>query len=78
MVMERLSGENSFDRYLSYLQERGPRPFYEAVPDVCDTAFMARVWLETYLPEKFVGGDVVALADLILCRELAREREVKG
>jgi hypothetical protein len=56
--------DNAYKRHLAILQEHGPGGFHEGVRDIGDTALMARVWLEAYMPA-FTAADVVALAALM-------------
>ncbi|MCF3932882.1 hypothetical protein L1787_05570 [Acuticoccus sp. M5D2P5] len=67
--------QNSFERMLSDMGTPTPDSFRRAIIDACDTAYVAREWLEAYTPGKWTGADVVALASLIMQREQHRTAE---
>jgi hypothetical protein len=64
---------NAFESMMFRERDAQPAGFRRATIDVCDTAYVARVWLESYT-SAFTAADVVELAGLIMAREDAITR----
>lgn len=67
---------NKFDRLVENMKF-SPTLFRDAIVDVCDTAYAAKVWLETYGLQP-TAADVVALTKIIVDRHAVLAADAKA
>ena len=70
------AGANPFEEWLNGAQGAGPRNFRAAVIDVADTAYVCKLWFESYGLNATVA-DIMAMARLVMEREAALEKAEK-
>ncbi len=68
--------DNRFKEWLKSAQEARRHNFRTAVIDVADTAYVCKLWFESY-GLNATAADIVAMARLVMEREAALEKAEK-